>query len=51
MNPETVPDTFAALFWSYTVTWGLLAAYVWSLGARLARLERRLASKNVEGPQ
>jgi CcmD family protein len=37
------PDTFPALFWSYTVVWVLLALYIVTLGVRLSRLERRLS--------
>ena len=37
---ETLPDTFPALFYGYTVIWGLLAVYILSLGFRVSRLER-----------
>jgi len=37
------PDTFPSLFWSYTVVWGILAAYIVTLGVRLSRLEKRLS--------
>jgi CcmD family protein len=43
------PDTFPSLFWSYTVVWAILAAYIITLGARLSRLEKRF-SANQEGP-
>ncbi len=40
------PNTFPGLFWGYLVVWGLLSAYIISLGARLARLEK----KNEDSP-
>lgn len=39
------PDTFPSLFWSYTVVWGVLSAYIISLGVRISRVERRLNEK------
>jgi CcmD family protein len=42
-----MPDTFPSLFWSYTVVWGVLAAYIWTLGARVSKLEK-LASRLEE---
>jgi CcmD family protein len=39
------PDTFPSLFWSYTVVWGVLAAYIISLGVRVSRVEKRLQEK------
>jgi CcmD family protein len=42
MTPDLLPDTFPSLFWSYTITWLILAAYIWSLGARISRIERKL---------
>ena len=40
METEVVPNTFPALFWGYTVLWGILVVYLISLGVRLRRLER-----------
>ena len=38
------PDTFPSLFWSYTVVWTILAAYIIILGVRLSRLEKRFSA-------
>lgn len=37
---ETVPNTFPSLFWGYAVIWVLLGGYIFSLGRRLAKIER-----------
>jgi CcmD family protein len=37
-------DTFPSLFWSYTVVWTFLALYIFWLGVRLSRLERKLGT-------
>lgn len=42
-----MPDTYSSLFWGYTVVWGILALYVWSLGARITKLERK--AESLEG--
>ena len=39
------PDSYPALFWSYTAVWVLLAAYMIWLGVRLGRIERSLSVK------
>ena len=39
--PVETPDTFPALFWAYTAVWCIICIYVWSLGTRLKRLERK----------
>jgi CcmD family protein len=36
------PNTYDALFWSYTAVWVILGVYIVILGARVARLERLL---------
>jgi len=35
-------DTYPDLFWSYTVVWFLLTAYIVFLGVRMSAVERRL---------
>jgi CcmD family protein len=42
------PDTYPSLFWSYTVVWGVLVVYIAVLGARVARLEKKLSQKKDE---
>lgn len=39
------PDTFPSLFWAYSAIWCILVAYIAALGARVAKLERRLSSQ------
>lgn len=36
------PDTFPSLFWSYTVIWVVLVAYIVTLGARISRIEKKM---------
>jgi CcmD family protein len=38
---DQVPNTIPELFWGYTALWAILAVYILSLGARLARLEKK----------
>lgn len=45
METEIVPNTFPAMFWGYAAIWGLLAAYIISLGVRVRQLELRLKAK------
>jgi CcmD family protein len=37
------PDTFPSLFWSYTVVWVVLSAYIASIGMRVSKVERALS--------
>lgn len=37
---EQVPDTFDALFFGYSVMWGLIVLYVASLARRVSKLEK-----------
>lgn len=48
--PVETPDTFPALFWAYSSVWLIISIYVWSLGARLRKLERtsELSEKSTE---
>lgn len=39
--PVETPDTFPALFWAYTSVWCIICVYVWTLGSRLKKLEKR----------
>lgn len=41
-------DTYPDLFWSYTVVWVLLTAYIVALGIRMYRVEQRLRTKQKE---
>ena len=41
-------DTYPDLFWSYTVVWVLLTAYIVVLGFRMYRVEQRLRNKQKE---
>jgi CcmD family protein len=38
---DTVPNTFPALFAGYTVIWVLLIGYMFCLGYRVRRLEKK----------
>ena len=37
---QQIPDTFPGMFLGYTVFWLAIAAYVFYLGVRVARLEK-----------
>lgn len=37
------PDTFPSLFWSYTVVWVVLSAYIATIGMRVSKVERALS--------
>lgn len=37
------PDTFPSLFWSYTVVWVVLSAYIATIGTRVSNIERKLS--------
>jgi len=45
---DTVPNTFPSLFAGYTAIWLIFGAYLFSLGLRLARLEKRFGSHSHE---
>ena len=42
------PDTFPSLFWAYSAIWCVLIVYIAALGARVAKLERKLSSGKGE---
>ncbi len=42
---ESTPDTFPSLFAGCLVFWGILGAYLVSLGIRIRRIEKRLSNK------
>ena len=44
----TVPNTFPALFWAYSVLWALFVIYFVALGRRLSKLERNLNNPRKE---
>lgn len=44
-----VPDTFPALFYSYSVVWLIMLAYVVLIARRLARLEKKLSAQDTGG--
>ena len=39
------PDTFPSLFWSYTVVWVVLSAYIATIGIRVAKVEKALSKR------
>jgi CcmD family protein len=39
------PDTFPSLFWSYTVVWVVLSAYIATIGMRVSKVERALSRR------
>lgn len=39
---ETVPNTFADLFWGYTVMWLCILVYLFALVRRMSRIEKSL---------
>jgi CcmD family protein len=40
------PDTFPALFWSYTAVWVILGVFILSLGVRLRKVEKKLGENS-----
>ncbi len=44
-------DTFPSLFWSYTIVWTFLALYIFWLGFRLSKLERKLTMLKDEADE
>lgn len=45
---EFVPNTFPDLFFAYSAVWIIIALYLWSVGRRLAVLERRIQESSEE---
>lgn len=48
---ETTPDTFPSLFWGYTVIWGILGFYIFSLLKRVGNLEKAAEEKSSENDE
>jgi len=38
---ETVPNTFAGMFWGYLAIWAIIVGYLISLVIRVSRLEKK----------
>lgn len=43
---DSVPNTFSSLFLGYSVIWGILCVYIFSLVRRVQKLERKLQGGN-----
>lgn len=41
---ESVPDTFPALFYGYSVIWGILVVYLCRMWAKLRKLEKQVGT-------